>query len=135
MAHKEFLVPESTVDPPSFSVLDETFVCLPEPPAGTLVDLIAAAEGTPIAQATATTGFLSGVLSDEDAARFTRLIHAKDTVVPTETLAAILEWVIEQYTDRPTTPSSSSPAGPPPTPATSEDGSDSPASTPLAAIS
>lgn len=135
MAHKTFLIPQSTVDPPSFDVAGESFVCLPTPPAGVLFDVITAADGDVAAQANSTIGFLSGVLSDEDAARFVALIHSKDTVVPTDTLAEILQWVIEQYTERPTTPSSLSPVGPQPTPATSEDGSDSPASTPLAAIS
>lgn len=135
MAHKTFLIPESTIVPPSFTVAGESFICLQEPPAGVLYDVITAANGDVATQANSTIGFLSGVMTDEDAERFKRVIHSKDTIVTTDVLAEILQWVIEQYTERPTTPSSSSPAGPQPTPAGSEDGSDSPTSTPLAAIS
>ncbi len=130
MAHKDFLVPASTLGPPTFSIAGQDFTCLAEPPAGVLTDLIAAAEGTVSAQASSTTGFIEGVLPDADAARFNALIHAKDTVIPIELLSEILGWLVEQYTSRPTTPSSPSLPGPPPTPATSEDGSDSQDSTP-----
>lgn len=128
MAHKEFLVPQSTVEPPSFTVLGQTFICLPEPPAGALTDLIGSAEGSTVAQATAAVSFLAAVLPDADAARFEALIHAKDTVVPIEVLSEILQWVTEQYTGRPTMPSSTLQAGPQPTPVMSEGGSDLPAS-------
>lgn len=130
MAHRDFTITPTQQDPPTFSVAGREFKCLPEPPAGVLTDLIASAEGSPVAQTIALVGFISGCMSDADAEAFQLLIHDKDTIVPLETLGHIVEWLTEQYSDRPTTPPSSSPAGSPPTAATSEGGSSSTDSTP-----
>lgn len=135
MAHREFLVPTAEVDPPSFTVFDQTFVCLPQPPAGSLTDVIAMADGSAASQAAAVPTFFASILSDEDAERFNTLIHAKDRIVPLDMLVEILQWIVQEYTNRPTTPSSLLPPGANTQLATSEDGSPSPASTPVAAIS
>ena len=130
MAHREFTLTPTQHDPPTFSVAGREFKCLPEPPAGVLTDLVASAEGSPVTQTIALVGFIGGCLSDADAEAFQLLIHDKDTIVPLETLGDIVQWLTEQYTDRPTTPPSSLPAGSPPTAATSEGGLPSSESTP-----
>lgn len=130
MAHREFTITPTEKDPPTFAVAGREFKCLPEPPAGVLTDLIASADGTPAAQTTALVGFIGGCLSDADAEAFHLLIHAKDTVVPLQTLADIGQWLSEEYVGRPTTPSSTSQPGFTTTAATSGDGAGSQESTP-----
>lgn len=130
MAHRSFDLAPSKADPPTFSVAGREFKCLPEPPAGVLTDLITSADGSPAVQAAGLIGFISGCMSDADAEQFLLTIHDKDTVVPLDTLGAIAGWLAEEYTSRPTTPSSSSQSGVTATPVTSEDGASSPISTP-----
>lgn len=130
MAHRSFELAPTRTDPPTFSVAGREFKCLPEPPAGVLTDLISSADGSPGAQAQGLIGFIGGCLSDTDAESFLLTIHDKDTIVPLETLGEIAEWLVAEYTARPTTPFSSSQPGATPPPATSEDGASSPTLTP-----
>lgn len=130
MAHRSFDLAPTRTDPPTFSVAGREFKCLPEPPAGVLTDLITSADGSAGMQAAGLIGFIGGCMSDADAEQFQLTIHDKDTIVPLETLGEIVEWLVTEYTNRPTTPSSSSQPGATPPPATSEDGSPLPASAP-----
>lgn len=130
MAHRSFELAPTRTDPPTFSVAGREFKCLAEPPAGVLTDFIATADGTTAAQVSGLVTFIAGCLGDVDAEQFLLTIHDKDTVVPLDTLGAIAEWLAEEYTQRPTTPSSSSQPGVTTTPATSEDGASSGVSAP-----
>lgn len=129
MAHKDFTLAPARDDPPTFSVAGREFKCLPEPPAGVLTDFVATADGTVASQVSGLVTFIAGCLSDADADQFLLTIHDKDTIVPLETLGDIAQWLSEEYTGRPTTPSSTSPAGSTTTAATSEDGASTDVST------
>lgn len=129
MAHKDFSLAPMREDPPTFSVAGREFKCLPEPPAGVLTDLIAAAHGATAQSVPAVVRFIAGCLPDADAEQFVLTIHDKDTIVPLETLAEIVQWLAEEYTGRPTTPSSTLPAGSTTIAAQSEDGASGAAST------
>lgn len=129
MAHKDFSLAPMREDAPTFSVAGREFKCLPEPPAGVLTDLIAAASGATAQSVPAAVEFIAGCLPDADAESFLLTIHDKDTIVPLETLAQIVEWLAEEYTGRPTTPSSASQDGSTTTVAQSEDGASGTAST------
>lgn len=125
MGHREFAIEPSKADPPTFSVAGRSFKCLAEPPAGVLTDILTAIGGDVPVQAQGIVNFVTGCLTDADAEAFELLIHDKDTVVPLVTLGAVVEFLIEEYNGRPTTPSSVSAGGSTPTPDTSEDGADS----------
>lgn len=126
MPHREFTLEPSTADPPTFSIADREFKCLPEPPAGVLTDFLATAHGDVAVKLSGLVGFISGCLSDAEAEAFELLLHDKDTVVPLATLGDIAQWLAEVFTGRPTTPSSSSPAGSTPPVDSSGDGASSP---------
>lgn len=130
MAHRSFDLAPTRADPPTFSVAGREFKCLPEPPSGVLTDLVVATSGSVGQQAAGFVSFLTGCMPDVEAEQFLLVIHDKDTIVPLATLADIAGWLIEEYTGRPTTPSSSSSPGSTQPAATSEDGSPSTTSTP-----
>lgn len=60
-----------------------------------------------------------------DVDRLVRLLHSKETTVPIKMLGDLVMWVAEEYTARPTQPSSGSSNGRGQTRATSTDGSPS----------
>lgn len=133
MPHREFVLNPTTADPPTFSIAGRDFKCLANPPAGVMTDLVISADGSPSAQTAGLVGFIKGCLSDAESDAFSLLIYDKDTIIPVETLMQIAEWLVTEYTDRPTTPSSSSQPGSTPTAATSEDGASLPTPNPLQA--
>jgi hypothetical protein len=123
--HKEFgsvgvFRPED-LEEISFTLLGETFKCRPILPGTTLVRVIQAAESPSGGVATIMELFKDAVVP-EDFGRFTEIIEGTDTVVSMEGLVAILEWLIEQYAERPTMRPSSSENGLQTTGLTSEDG-------------
>lgn len=132
MAHKTFDLTPTRADPPTFSIAGRDFKCLPEPPAGVMTDLVVAADGNVGAQASGLVSFIKGCLADADADAFDLLIYDKDTIIPVETLASVAEWLVQEYTERPTTPPSSSQPGLSPAAPGSVGGSTTPASTPQA---
>jgi hypothetical protein len=92
-----------------------------------LTDLIACADGTIGSAIAGIVAYIEGCLPEADALAFRELVHDKDTIVPFESLMEIAEWLVEVFTGRPTTPSSSSPPGSTSTGAASEGGSSLPA--------
>lgn len=132
MAHRDFTLTPTEKDPPTFSVAGREFKCLVQPPAGVLTDLVATADKSDAAKVSGLVEFIGGCLAEADAEQFELVIHDKDTIVPIDTLNDIAQWLIEEYTGRPTTPSSTSQPGSTPTAATSGDGAPSPASGPQA---
>ena len=132
MSHRDFPIVPTQFDPPTFSVAGHEFKALPEPPGGALADLLWTFQADTATKAAGLIRFIEGVLSDEAAEQFRLVIHSKDTIVPVQVLAEIAGWLVEEYTDRPTTPSSGLVAGSGSTPATPEGGADSPALTSVA---
>ncbi len=124
MAHKDFDLTPSEADPPTFTVAGREFKCVPEPPGGALADLFWTFQGTEtVLRAAGLVRFISACLPDAEAESFELVIHDKDTIIPIAVLHDIATWLIEEYTGRPTTPSSGSATGSGITAATSEDGS------------
>ncbi len=126
MAHKDFELSPTEADPPSFTVAGREFKCVAEPPGGAMADLFWTFQGndTPL-RAAGLVRFITACMSDADADVFDAVIRDKDTIVSWGTLGEIANWLIEEYTGRPTTPSSGSATGLTPVAVTSEDGSDS----------
>lgn len=104
--NKEML--EFTVQPENG--MEVTFKCVPTMPAGVLIELGEQPDDTsnPLARVA---NFFRSVLIDSDVARFNELLTSKTYQVPFETLTDVMEWLIEEYTARPTMPPSSSEAG------------------------
>jgi hypothetical protein len=100
---KDFGSPStSDLEPISFKIFEEEFLCVSSMPGKILLDLVGKANSTETSdQASMITDFFSSVLVDESLERFNKLIVDKERVVTTETLAEITGWLVEQYGDRP----------------------------------
>jgi hypothetical protein len=87
----------------TFKLHDEEFECIPEIPGKTILDLVAKSGGEDAGESAAVvTGFFDTVLTPESNARFNVLAADPVRIVSMETLSNIIEWLVEQYTDRPT---------------------------------
>lgn len=90
---------------------EESFTCVPIPPAGMLDDLSAmahiGADGTQVFSAPSLLKFMRGVLIDADVKRFEALVRSKTRVVELDALGAVVIWLSEEFTSRPTPPPSS----------------------------
>jgi hypothetical protein len=109
-------------DPIRFQLGDEPpFTCLPDVPAAAIHALVTRGPTDGMF------AFLRGALIADDEDRFDALLARKDVLVDDGTLNAVLSYVSEAFTNRPTRRSSSSQDGP----LTTNDGS--PGSSPLEA--
>lgn len=137
MSRRDFEIVPSRLDPPVFSVAEQEFRALPEPPGGVLADYFWTFGSDIEVKAAGLVRFIGGCLPDEStkdeatgvlyggAREFDDLIHSKDTIVPLRLLHDIVGWLMEEYTSRPTTPSSGSGSGSAGTSATPGDGAPS----------
>jgi hypothetical protein len=99
-------------EPLTFKLHDEEFTCRPEIPGKTVLNLVAKSSSEdPGETATAITGFFKTVLVAESYERFDILSEDPDRLVSMETLSNIIEWLVEQYTDRPTQRPEALPSG------------------------
>lgn len=92
----------------------ETFTCIDDIPGGVMTDFSEYVSRSEIGGLAGMLKVIEGVLIDEDVPRFRAVIHSKEKIVNLDTLGDILEWVIEQYADRPTKRPSRSSRGPQP---------------------
>ena len=110
--HRDFGAPASQDEPVTFALYGETFRCVAALQGRTLLDFIAtSSDEDGASSAKAVLDFFDVALVEADRERFTELTSSQDTVVPLETLASIMEWMVEQYAGRPTEPSSPSESG------------------------
>lgn len=87
----------------SFKLHDENFMCRPEIPGKVVLDLVAKSSAEdPAESAKVIEGFFSIVLEPESLERFNALAVDPNRIVTMDTLADIVAWLIEEYTDRPT---------------------------------
>lgn len=82
----------------------ESFTCVNELPAAALADFTRATVQNETLGLAAMIDMLSGLLIEGDDKRFLELIHSKDKIVDVETLSNIVEYVIEEFSERPTQP-------------------------------
>lgn len=108
---------------------DHKFICKPTMPAGAMVNLFYAAQAADKTQrAAGVIGVIRTVLTDDDQDVFNDLVYGDKVHVPLETLMEVAQWLVEEYTARPSTPSSGSRGGRTRTPASSGGGSSAKAS-------
>jgi hypothetical protein len=113
--HKSFEVKNiEDSEPLTFDLGGEEFTCHPEVQGKMILDIIktAADENDPdqrgMMMAVGVLGFFEKVMDASEYERFNKLMEDPKRIVPMDTLSEIMSWLIEEYTDRPTEPSSDS---------------------------
>lgn len=91
-------------DPISFKIHGEEFFCREAMQGKVLLDLVSQSSNVedPGAGARVITDFFSTVLIPESYERFNALATDPDRIIEVETLGEIVGWLVEQYSDRPT---------------------------------
>lgn len=95
---------EKDSGPLSFKLHGEEFHCVPRIQGQVLLDLVAKSGDTsPQGSADTMNMFFLNVLQDESYKKFEALTRDKDKIVEVQTLAEIVSWLMEEYSDRPPT--------------------------------
>jgi hypothetical protein len=100
-------------EPVTFKLHGEEFTCQANVPGKVLLDLVAkgAEDDSGAAGAVMVNTFFKAVLLPESYERFDALATNPDKIVTVETIGQIVEWLMEQYADRPTERPELSPDG------------------------
>jgi hypothetical protein len=113
--HKSFEVKNiEDSEPLTFDLGGEEFACHPEVQGKMILDIIKAAadEDDPdqrgMMMAVGVLDFFKKVMDAAEYERFSALMEDPKRIVSMDTLSEIMSWLIEEYTDRPTKPSSDS---------------------------
>lgn len=113
--HKSFEVQNvDDSEPLTFDLGGEEFTCYPEVQGKMILDIIKTAASEPDAEqrgmmmAVGVLDFFEKVMDVSEYERFNKLMEDPKRIVKMDTLSEIMSWLIEQYTDRPTQPSSAS---------------------------
>lgn len=103
---KDFGAPAADkTEPLTFALYGETFHAVPSIQGKTLMSLIKDASiDDPSESAAMVLGFFDKTLLPESLERFTALTESTDRIVPVETLAEIVGWLVEEYSGRPEEP-------------------------------
>lgn len=106
---KDFTDTDRPTEPIRFTVDGDTFECAAVLPAGAGYDLVAAATSGDKGQMVALAGAsLDAIMLPESARRFAQRMRDPERPITDAQVGAILRWLTEQYSARPTTPASSS---------------------------
>lgn len=90
-------------EPLTFRLHDEDFTCYSAMPGKTLLDFVQRSDSDNASEsAGAISDFFKKVLVPESYERFDALASDPDRVVTMQTLADIVSWVLETYSNRPT---------------------------------
>lgn len=90
------------VEPVVFKLHGEEFQCVKQLQGRVLLDIVAESSSEdPVKTAATMNKFFETVLLDESLVRFNALLTDKEKIVPVETLAEIVAWLVEEYSDRP----------------------------------
>lgn len=102
-----------STEPVTFKLHGEEFVCHPNIPGKVLLDLVAKSgdESNPGASAQIVSDFFKVVLTSESFERFDVMARDSERVITVETIGEIIAWLMEEYSERPTTRPESSPSG------------------------
>jgi len=112
--HKDFSVRNiADADPLTFSLGDEEFNCYAEVQGKTILDIMKVAatgdeDSRGVLMAVSILDFFVKVMPPKEYKRFETLMEDPEKIVPMDTLSEIMSWLIEEYTARPTQPSSDS---------------------------
>lgn len=96
----------------SFKLYDEEFECYPQMQGKTLLNFVQKSNSEDVSDsAEAMNLFFEKVLTPDSYKRFEDLANDPNRIISVQTLADIVAWILEQYTDRPTEGSEHSPTG------------------------
>ena len=94
--------PKKNLDPITFTLHDEDFTAVSQIQGALLIQLVKDSQSTDTSKAAAVIlDFFDEVLEEESLVRFKALTHSKDRFVDMQTLAEIVAWLVEEYTNRP----------------------------------
>lgn len=77
--------------------------CIQRAPGGLLLDFLSGGDAESFG---AIDRFLTGVIDRRDLAEYRRIVTDPDVMIPIETLAEVVGWLVEVYAARPTEPPS-----------------------------
>ncbi len=98
------------LEPIFFTVRGDDYEAIPECPGGLLLDL-AAANDSGKTEASTAVKLLDAVLTGDSAERFKTALRRPDNPISLGDLTDIIQWLVEEYTGRPTQQPSASPDG------------------------
>lgn len=99
----------SAYEPLSFTLIGETFSCIPAVQGHVLLSFVARASGSDgAAAATALDDFFEKAMESEEFVKFKAHLENPKIIIDMEKLGEIAGWLVEEYTTRPTQPPSSS---------------------------
>jgi hypothetical protein len=89
-------------EPLSFKLHEEEFHCVPELQGQVLLELVSNSDSDdPVKSALLMTDFFKSALLDESYERFENLLKDKERIVTVDTIAEVVSWLMESYTNRP----------------------------------
>lgn len=94
---------DRSAQPIKFKLHGEEFTAIPEIQGKVLLQLIAESSEDGSNTGEVMSKFFSNVLLEESLQRFNALLESKDRIVSVEVLSDITGWLIEEYSNRPTT--------------------------------
>ena len=90
-------------EPLNFTLNDETFNCKPAIQGQTLLQFVAEADSNDGSKAAhALYGFFEQTLVPDDYTRFDEMLKSDEVIVDLSLLGDIASWLVEEYTERPT---------------------------------
>lgn len=99
----EYDVNIGTASKPKWETREASFKCVRRAPGGAIVDYLGAAMGGEI-RVTTVTAFFDAVLEPSELERWNALLRDPLVAIPIEMLAQIANWLVGEYTARPTRP-------------------------------
>lgn len=93
----------SEFEPLDFTLNDVTFNCRPALQGAVLLRFVSESNsGDPSKSAEAVTNFFRTAMTAESFAAFEEMSNSEEIIIEMETITEIAQWLIEQYTERPT---------------------------------
>lgn len=94
---------DPNAQPIKFKLHGEEFTCIPEVQGKVLLELVSESGEENSNTASVMSKFFSSVLLPESLTRFNTLLESQEKIVSIDTLTEITSWLIEEYSNRPTT--------------------------------
>lgn len=91
-------------EPLTFSLNDSEFTCHAAVPGAVLLEFVKdAASGDGAASAKALYNFLESAMDEGEYARLQNILRDPNIIIDIEVIGEIVSWLVEEYSDRPTT--------------------------------
>lgn len=95
----------SDFEPLEFELNSQLFTCKPAIQGSVLLEFVRDADGDSGGDsAKALYNFLEAAMSKEEYAKLDAVLHNEEVIIDVELIGAIVSWLVEEYSARPTTP-------------------------------